>query len=81
MAEAKVNITPIATFKALVNVKYNSFESVLRHAPNMVAANSTSVETMDRNVLNLAKQDMIWHSVENLITEVEGRTVLGHNYG
>lgn len=79
VAEAKVNITPIATFKALVNVKYNSFESALRHAPSMVAANATSVETVDSNVLNLAKQDIIWHSVENLITEVEGKTVLGLN--
>ena len=79
VAEAKVNITPIATFKALVNVKYNSFESALRHAPSMVAANATSVETVDSNVLNLAKQDMIWHSVESLITEVEGKTVVGLN--
>ena len=79
VAEAKVNITPIATFKALVNVKYNSFESALRHAPSMVAAKATSVETVDSNVLNLAKQDIIWHSVESLITEVEGKTVLGLN--
>lgn len=79
VAEAKVNITPIAKFKALVNVKYNSFESALRHAPSMVAANATSVETVDSNVLNLAKQDIVWHSVANLITEVEGKTVLGLN--
>jgi FAD/FMN-containing dehydrogenase/Fe-S oxidoreductase len=79
VAEAKLNITPIATFKALVNVKYDSFESALRHAPSMVAANATSVETVDSNVLNLAKQDMIWHSVKDLITEVEGKVVLGLN--
>ena len=79
VAEAKLNISPIATFKALVNVKYNSFESALRHAPSMVAANATSVETVDSNVLNLAKQDIIWHSVESLITEVEGKIVLGLN--
>ncbi|MEP1383067.1 MAG: FAD-binding and (Fe-S)-binding domain-containing protein [Paraglaciecola sp.] len=79
VSEAKVNITPIATFKALVNVKYDSFESALRHAPSMVAANATSVETVDSNVLNLAKQDIIWHSVADLITDVEGKEVLGLN--
>ena len=79
VAEAKVNILPIANFKALVNVKYNSFESALRHAPSMVTANATSVETVDSNVLNLAKQDIIWHSVESLITEVKGKDVLGLN--
>jgi FAD/FMN-containing dehydrogenase/Fe-S oxidoreductase len=79
VAEAKVNITPIAKFKALVNVKYDSFESALRHAPSMVAANATSVETVDSNVLNLAKQDIIWHSVADLITEIAGKEVLGLN--
>ena len=79
VTEAKVNILPIANFKALVNVKYNSFESALRHAPSMVTANATSVETVDSNVLNLAKQDIIRHSVESLITEVKGKDVLGLN--
>lgn len=79
VAEAKLNITPIATFKALVNIKYDSFESALRHAPHMVAANATSVETVDSKVLNLAKQDIIWHSVKDLIHEVPGKEVLGLN--
>ncbi|MDC0602360.1 FAD-binding oxidoreductase [Aliiglaciecola sp.] len=79
VAEAKLNITQIARFKALVNIKYDSFESALRHAPHMVAANATSVETVDSKVLNLAKQDIVWHSVKDLIHEVPGKEVLGLN--
>ena len=79
VAEAKLNVTPIATHKALVNVKYDSFESALRHAPHMVAAQATSVETVDSTVLNLAKQDIIWHSVKDLITDVPGQDILGLN--
>ena len=79
VAEAKLNITPIAKFKALVNIKYDSFESALRHAPSMVAAQATSVETVDSNVLNLAKQDIVWHQVKDLIQDVPGKTVLGLN--
>lgn len=79
VAEAKLNITAIAKHKALVNIKYDSFESALRHAPSMVAAQATSVETVDSNVLNLAKQDIIWHSVKDLITDVPGKEVLGLN--
>ncbi|GAC24266.1 Fe-S oxidoreductase [Paraglaciecola mesophila KMM 241] len=79
VAEAKLNVTPISKHKALVNIKYDSFESALRHAPHMVAANATSVETVDSNVLNLAKQDIIWHQVKELITEVENKEVLGLN--
>jgi FAD/FMN-containing dehydrogenase/Fe-S oxidoreductase len=79
VAEAKLNITPIAKHKALVNIKYDSFESALRHAPHMVAAQATSVETVDSKVLNLAKQDIIWHSVKDLIQDVPGKEVLGLN--
>lgn len=79
VAEAKLNITPIAQHKAVMNIKYDSFESALRHAPSMVAAQATSVETVDSNVLNLAKQDIIWHSVKDLITDVPDQEVLGLN--
>jgi FAD/FMN-containing dehydrogenase/Fe-S oxidoreductase len=79
VAEAKLNITPIAKHKALVNIKYNSFESALRHAPKMVAANATSVETVDSKVLNLARADIIWHMVSELITDVPNQEMLGLN--
>lgn len=79
VAEAKLNITPIARHKALVNVKYDSFESALRHAPHMVAANATSVETVDSKVLNLARQDIVWHSVSSLIEDVPGKDMQGLN--
>ena len=79
VAEATLSLTPIATHKALVNIKYDSFESALRHAPRMVAANATSVETVDSKVLNLAKTDIIWHSISDLITDVPDKTLLGLN--
>ena len=79
VAEATLSLTPIATHKALVNIKYDSFESALRHAPRMVAANATSVETVDSKVLNLAKTDIIWHSIADLITDVPDKTLLGLN--
>ena len=79
IAEAKLDITPIPKHKALVNIKYDSFEAALRHAPAMVAANATSVETVDSNVLNLAKTDIIWHSISDLITDVPDRELLGLN--
>ena len=79
VAEAKLNITAIAKHKALVNIKYNSFESALRHAPKMVEAEATSVETVDSKVLNLAKADIIWHSVSDLIKDVPNAEVLGLN--
>jgi len=79
VCEAKLNLTKIPTAKTLVNIKYDSFDSALRHSPTLVKAKATSVETIDSKVLNLAKQDIIWHSVSDLITDVEGKIMDGIN--
>ncbi|WP_194867218.1 FAD-binding and (Fe-S)-binding domain-containing protein [Pseudoalteromonas sp. PPB1] len=79
VTEAKLNVTRIQPYKTLINIKYDSFESALRNSPFLVAANATSVETVDSKVLNLAKQDIIWHSVSDLISDVPGVDVQGLN--
>ncbi|GLP97861.1 D-2-hydroxyglutarate dehydrogenase YdiJ [Paraferrimonas sedimenticola] len=71
VTEAKLNLTPIPQQRVLVNVSYASFEAALRHAPALVIAKATAVETIDSKVLGLAKQDIIWHSVEALIEGAE----------
>ena len=79
VTEAKLNITPIAPFKTLINIKYDSFDSALRNSPFLVEANATSVETVDSKVLNLAREDIIWHSVSDLIQDVPNKEMLGLN--
>ncbi|MYM58385.1 FAD-binding protein [Vibrio sp. OCN044] len=79
LTEAKLNLTPIPKVRVLVNVKYNSFDSALRNAPFMVKASALSVETIDSKVLNLAKQDIVWHTVSDLLTDVPGKDMQGIN--
>ena len=79
VCQAKLNLTPIAKFKVLINVKYDSFDSALRHAPFLVSAKATSVETIDSKVLNLAKADLVWHTVSDLLSDVDGKTMEGIN--
>lgn len=79
VCEAKLNITPIAEFKTLINIKYDSFDSALRNSPFLVDAKATSVETVDSRVLNLAREDIIWHSVSSLIEDVPGKDMQGLN--
>lgn len=80
VTEAKLNLTPIPNYRSLVNVKYNSFDSALRNAPFLVQADALSVETVDSRVLNLAKQDIVWHSVKSLITDVPNQEMQGINF-
>ncbi len=79
VAEATLDITPLPKVRRLVNVKYDSFNSALRNAPFMVEANALSVETVDSKVLNLAREDIVWHSVSELITDVPDKDMQGLN--
>ncbi|MDA8621502.1 FAD-binding oxidoreductase [Psychrosphaera sp.] len=79
ITEAKLNITPIAKFKTMINITYDSFDSALRNSPFLVDAKATSVETIDSTVLNLAKKDVVWADVADLIIEKPGHLVDGLN--
>ena len=79
ISEAKLNLTPIPKLRTLVNIIYDSFDSALRDAPNLVKAKATSVETVDSKVLGLAKQDIVWDTVSNLIPQREDKVTDGLN--
>lgn len=79
ITEATLDITPIPKQRCLINVKYDSFDSALRNAPFLVKANALSVETVDSKVLNLAREDIVWHSVDALIKDVPNKDMQGLN--
>ncbi len=79
ISEARLDITPLPKVRRVVNIKYDSFDSALRNAPLMVQAQALSVETVDSKVLNLAREDIVWHSVKALITDVPDKTMSGLN--
>ena len=79
VCEAKLNLTAIANAKTLINIKYDSFDSALRHSPRLVSAKATSVETIDSKVLNLAKQDIVWQLVSDMLQDVDGAIMEGIN--
>lgn len=79
VTEAVLTLDKISPVKALINISYRSFDAALRHAPQLVEAKATSVETIDSTVLNFAKTDIVWHSIQHLITDVPDEALLGLN--
>lgn len=79
ISEAKLNITPIPKIRRLININYDSFDAALRAAPSMLEAKALSVETIDSKVLNLAKEDIIWQSVSELVSANTQIEILGLN--
>jgi FAD/FMN-containing dehydrogenase/Fe-S oxidoreductase len=79
LAEAKLNVLPIPTHSALVNVRYDSFDAALRDAQALIQFGAASIETVDSKVLGLAQNDIIWEDVRAFFPEDDGRPATGVN--
>src|SRR5918997_1322708 len=79
LAEAKLNVLPIPTHTALVNVRYGGFDAALRDAQALIRFGAASIETVDSKVLALAQDDIIWESVHQYFPEDDGQRATGVN--
>jgi Fe-S oxidoreductase len=71
VVEAKVNLLPLPTHSALVNLRYGDFDGALRDAPALMAFGASSIETVDGTVLGLAREDIVWHEVREFFPDDE----------
>ncbi|MGJ3493941.1 Anaerobic glycerol-3-phosphate dehydrogenase subunit C [Piscirickettsia salmonis] len=65
ITELKLNLMPIPKFKQVFALFYTDFQDALKSAHQLLAINPTSIETIDDNVLNLAKKDPIYTELED----------------
>lgn len=80
ITEAKINLLPIPKFSALITVNYRDFNVALRDATQLMKAEPTSIETVDSKVLNLAMNDIVWHSVSEFFpAPASGEKIQGIN--
>src|SRR5690606_14601458 len=80
ITEAKLNLVVTPKYSALVNVNYRDFNAALRDATQLMKSNPTSIETVDSKVLNLAMNDIVWHSVAEFFPPaVSGEKIQGIN--
>jgi FAD/FMN-containing dehydrogenase/Fe-S oxidoreductase len=79
LAEATLNVLPLPSHVALVNLRYDSFDAALRDARTLVAFGAASVETVDSKVLGLAQEDPVWEGVAAYFPEEAGERARGVN--
>lgn len=63
IAEAELNILPLPAKAALINIRYDDFNTALEDARLLVALKVASIETVDEKVLGLAKGDIVWTNI------------------
>ncbi|AVH45057.1 D-2-hydroxyglutarate dehydrogenase YdiJ [Agrobacterium tumefaciens] len=63
IAEVELNLLPIPAHAALINIRYDDFNTALEDARALTALKVASVETVDEKVLALAKGDIVWNGI------------------
>ena len=69
ITEAKLRLLPIPEHKQLVLIKYRSFDDALADAEELINIEPAAVETIDEKILQLAKDDKIYHKVQHMIAD------------
>ncbi len=69
---ARLRLTPLPTDSALFVIKYPTFQAALDHAQVLVGSDPTAIETIDETVLDLARADVIWRDVADLLDDRDG---------
>ncbi len=79
IAEAELNVLPIPAEAALINIRYDDFNTALEDARRLVALKVASVETVDEKVLGLAKSDIVWTNIARFFPEDASGSANGIN--
>ncbi|MBB6487242.1 FAD-binding and (Fe-S)-binding domain-containing protein [Rhizobium lusitanum] len=79
IAEAELNILPLPAQAALINIRYDAFNTALEDARLLVAMKVASVETVDEKVLGLAKGDIVWTGIARFFPEDPSSAANGIN--
>lgn len=79
IAEVELNLLPVPRLSALVNIRYDDFNTALEDARSLTALNVASVETIDEKVLGLAKGDIVWNGIARFFPDDGGNSANGIN--
>ncbi len=79
VTEARLRLTHFETHRALLVLKYPSFDAALAGAEWLLATDPGSVETLDETVLTLARGDVIYDEVRDFLIDPEGTTTRAIN--
>ena len=69
VTEAKLKLTPIPRFKELLVIHYSCFDDALNASQSLLEFEPAAIETIDENILNLARQDEIYQYVKDFIAD------------
>lgn len=80
VTELKLKLTKKPKHKALFAISYPSFNLALENARNLLANNPSAIETVDNNIVELAKNDEVYHKIRHMLEKDSQQTVATVNF-
>ncbi|MFT4694218.1 MAG: FAD/FMN-containing dehydrogenase/Fe-S oxidoreductase [Francisella sp.] len=80
VTELKLKLTKKPKFKALFAVSYLSFSQALESARDLLSNDPSAIETVDNNIVELAKNDEVYHKIKHMIEKDSSQTVAAINF-
>ncbi len=71
VTECKLRLTPLPKFRKLLIVKYKNFIDALNTAEEILAKKPFAIESLDENLIELARQDPFYYTVKDFIENSE----------
>ncbi len=67
VSKVTLKLKKIPAKKRVILLRYKNFDAALNDAKSLIDLNPTAIETIDENVIRLARNDIIWQDVGHLI--------------
>ncbi|APC96360.1 FAD-binding and (Fe-S)-binding domain-containing protein [Francisella frigiditurris] len=80
VSELKLKLTKKPKYKALFAISYSDFDVALRSARMLLSFNPSAIETVDSNIVSLAKEDEIYHKIKHMLEKKRGFNVAAVNF-
>ncbi|MDF7674794.1 FAD-binding and (Fe-S)-binding domain-containing protein [Acetobacteraceae bacterium ESL0709] len=78
--EVTLKVKELPRFKRLVVIRYSTFETALAHIETLLQADPLAIEILDDRVLDTARDDISWQSIEPVLGGPSPCPVNGLNF-
>lgn len=75
VSKIKVRLKKLPAKKRVLLLRYKNFDTALNDAQNIIALKPSAIETVDENVIGLARGDIIWQDVAHLIGDAADTSI------
>lgn len=80
VTELKLKLTKKPKYKALFAISYKNFNEALKAARDLLAFDPSAIETVDNNIVEIAKKDEVYHKIKHMLEKRGSKNIAAVNF-